>query len=50
MSAQKLYDTTIDGDDVVRIGNTEEIDGLTFRKPYKLPANASPFVSVVHGD
>jgi hypothetical protein len=50
ISAEKLYDSTIDGDDVVRIGSTEVIDGLTFRKPYKLPADAKPFVSIVHAD
>jgi hypothetical protein len=50
MSAQKLYDSTIDGEDVVRIGNAEVIDGLTFRKPYKLPAEAKPFVSLVHAN
>jgi hypothetical protein len=48
ISAQKLFDATIDGDDVVRIGSAQEIDGLTFRKAYKLPVNAKPFVSVVH--
>jgi hypothetical protein len=50
MSAQKLYDSTIDGDDVVRVGNAEVIDGLTFRKPYKLPKDAKPFVSIVHSN
>ena len=50
MSAQKLYDSTINGDDVVRIGDAEVIDGYTFRKPYKLAANAKPFVSIVHAN